>query len=711
MEHYRPLAVLLRENESTLMEIVLSYAIKYGYTKYTSTLVEAWRLSVSGLTRSIIEYIKANPQDIPAFRAESEYRSDALATFAVVEAQRHRSRGIDLGLFLGLFKYYRDAYIDIINGKVDDAFLADQYKKYIVCCFDRFELAFCIEWATASEGDKISELQRKNILLTNEKNKYLTLFESITSPILLLNARNEIDNINHAGIGLLERQEETGFFYYNDEDSIPLLDSNSTATFKYKGKSVIEIFPWMNGPLQTFDRFHAKCNQFTTAVFHESVQKDEIYCVTIFAMRDLSKKFSGKIVFFENITDKVTAEKHLLESEKKYRMLVETMNEGILVLNERCCVSFINDKLSDLLGIAKEEIVGRGFEDFLHPESKENFLKQQMLRKDGCAESYEVALLNCAGEKVFVLSSPTPLFSENGVYNGSYEIITNISNIKLIEMQLIQSQKMETIGVLAAGLAHEINTPLQYVIGNSSFLKDALSNLADYISKTRELLKSATIANLQEALERVDCMFVDHDIEFNVEEAPSALKSCLEGLDRIASIVSSVKQFAHPDTNELISLDVNREISNAVKVSTNEWKYTSEVHTEFDENLPLLPCVASEFNQAVLNIILNAAHAIQDRHDGVSSKGLIIIRTKYDKHNILISIQDNGTGIPAAIQNKIFNPFFTTKVVGKGTGMGLAIVLKIIEKHKGKIWFESREGEGTTFFVQIPILDLPGMTG
>jgi PAS domain S-box-containing protein len=391
-------------------------------------------------------------------------------------------------------------------------------------------------------------------------------------------------------------------------------------------------------------------------------------------------------------------------------MLVETMNEGILVLNEKRCVSFTNEKLCALLGIAKDEIAGRAFDEFLHPESRENFIKQQMLRREGCADSYEFTFLKSSGEKVFVLSSPTPMFSGNGAFNGSYEIITNISNIKLIEMQLVQSQKMETIGVLAAGLAHEINTPLQYVIGNFSFLKDALFHVAEYIFKIREVLGSSRMSSVQAAFEDVERMYVEHDIAFIVEEAPSALRSSLEGLDRIAAIVSSVKQFAHPDANELVPVDVNRELVNAVNISTNEWKYTAEVHTEFDENLPLLPCVASDFNQAILNLIINAAHAIQDKHDGISSKGRITIKTKHDKHHVFISIADNGIGIPVAIQNKIFNPFFTTKVVGKGTGMGLAMVLKIIEKHKGKIWFDSREGEGTTFFVQIPILDLQGMS-
>jgi PAS domain S-box-containing protein len=703
MRNFNALSTILQENESELMAAILNYALKHGYSKYTSTLVESWRLSITGLTNAISQYIQENENEIPSFSVDSNYREDAIASFGVIEAQRHRSRGIDLGMFLGLFKYYRESYIDIINKKVKDKTKRSLFCKYIIRCFDRFELAFCIEWATASEDKKINELQQNNVHLANEKNKYLTLFESIWNPIILINSSNNIDNINMAGINLLEQSERTGFLYYNDEYSSKLLDEQSTTILNYKGKHILEVFPWLANSLPAFDQYQANFSQFNTTIFHASSQKHQDYCVTIFSMCDVSKKFSGKILVLENITEKNYVEKKLRESEEQYRTLVETMNEGILVLKDDLSVSFVNDKICTLLGCSKEEIVGHTFLDFLHPESKPEFMQQQYSRKSGNAESYEIILINKAGEKVFMLSSPTPLVDQSLSFIGSYEVLTNITNIKLIETQLIHSQKMETIGVMAAGLAHEINTPLQYVIGNSTFIRDILSNVIQSTAAIRELLNRHSTESLNETVSAIAEIINQQDIDYIIQEIPQALKECLEGLDRIASIVLSVKKFAHSDFDSFKSIDVNSEIQNTINVSRNEWKYIANVSTTFDNNLPMLHCITSDFNQAVLNLIINAAHAIDEKYGGTTSKGLINIKTSLKEHDILVSISDNGSGIPDNIREKIFNPFFTTKDVGKGTGMGLAIVMKIIEKHNGKIWFDTKVGGGTTFYMLFPI--------
>ena len=201
----------------------------------------------------------------------------------------------------------------------------------------------------------------------------------------------------------------------------------------------------------------------------------------------------------------------------------------------------------------------------------------------------------------------------------------------------------------------------------------------------------------------IDDIIDEFDVEFITKEIPPAINECLEGLNRIASIVLSVKKFAHPDSDEFRPVNVNEEITTTINISRNEWKYVAEMECRLDENLPPLPCIASDFNQVILNLIINASHAVQEKYSQTAQKGTIRITTSIDKHDLVISVSDNGAGIPARVQEKIFNPFFTTKDVGKGTGMGLAIVLKIIEKHNGKIWFESEEGKGTTFHVRFPL--------
>lgn len=684
------------------MNTVLHYALAYGYSKYTSTLVEAWRLSISGLTNAISQYISANPDAIPDIRVDSNYRDDAVASFGVVEAKRHRSRGIDLGMFLGLFKYYRDSYLDLVKEKIKINELASQYSRYLIRCFDRIELSFCIEWATASEDIKLEELQTKNMLLVNEKNKYLTLFESFLSPLILLRD-DHIENMNMAGVQLLEPLEGTGIYYYDQEYRRQLRHKKSKSILKFKNKNILRLFPWMASALTAFDKYNATYNQFVASIFNETSKMQEDYCITIFPMRDLSKKFSGKIIFFDNISEKKMAEVQLRESEGKYRTLVETMNEGILVLNEELVVTYINEMVSSLLGYPKDEIIGQKILKFLHAECNEDFIEQQRLRKEGNADSHEFVMVKSNGEKVFVLSSPTPLFDASHKFVGSYEVLTNISNIKLIEMQLIHSQKMETIGVMASGIAHEINTPLQYVIGNSSFIKENMEDVLDLTTKIRESLKMAASEDIHDALQGLQQAFEGLDIEFITEEMPRAISECMEGLNRIAAIVTSVKRFSHPDSDVFKSINVNREIANTITISKNEWKSVAQLTSDFEENLPNLQCIPSDFNQVILNLIINASHALQEKYGDTSEKGTIHMKTYSGKHHLFVSVTDNGAGIQKSIRDKIFSPFFTTKDVGKGTGMGLAIVLKIIEKHKGKIWFESEEGQGTTFFVQFPL--------
>jgi len=437
---------------------------------------------------------------------------------------------------------------------------------------------------------------------------------------------------------------------------------------------------------------------------------NRIYSVAAVANKELdyTEDDVARITEFLNdiqsVIMQIEAENLLKKSEEKYRSLVELMNEGVLVLDSKHIVTFVNTKMAKIIGYNSDEIINHDFSDFIHNDSKNNFVYQQQLRKEGVSESYEMILVNKNGEKVFVLSSPTVMLSDDGQFKGSYEVVTNISNIKLIEMQLVHSQKMETIGVMAAGIAHEINTPLQYIVGNTRFVKETMESFIRLIKSLKCECSSSTLSGAEDKLLAVEKIINDFDIDYVSEEIPAAINESIEGLDRISSIVLSVKKFSHPEFNESQSVDVNSEIRNTINISRNEWKYHAELVTEFDENIPNLVCVASDFNQIILNLIVNAAHAIQEKFRLTNSKGTIFVSTLHDKNNIKITIADNGSGMPDKVKDKIFNPFFTTKEVGKGTGMGLAIVLKLIEKHKGKIWFETKENEGTIFYVQFPIV-------
>ena len=193
------------------------------------------------------------------------------------------------------------------------------------------------------------------------------------------------------------------------------------------------------------------------------------------------------------------------------------------------------------------------------------------------------------------------------------------------------------------------------------------------------------------------------DVAYLTEEIPTAIQQSLEGIERVATIVRAMKEFSHPSTKEKVSVDLNKAIESTITVARNEWKYVAQMVTELAPDLPLVPCVPGALNQVILNILVNAAHALGDV-GGAPEKGTITVSTRQGGDGVEIRIADTGPGIPEAIRDKIFDPFFTTKEVGKGTGQGLAIAhTVVVEQHGGQLTFETAEGEGTTFIICLPL--------
>jgi len=275
-----------------------------------------------------------------------------------------------------------------------------------------------------------------------------------------------------------------------------------------------------------------------------------------------------------------------------------------------------------------------------------------------------------------------------------------------IETELRLAQKLESVGRLAAGIAHEINTPVQYVSDSVTFMRDALPSLIDTIAKYRELATTVDEhGDVEAAVFAARTTEAESDVDYTLANAPSALEAALHGLGRVAAIVRSMKDFAHPDRDEKTLVDLNRAIESTLMIAANECKYIADVETDL-ANLPLVRCNGGEINQAVLNLVINAAHAIQDIVGTTGGKGKIAVRTRRDGNEVEISIADTGGGIPQTIRDKIYDPFFTTKEVGRGTGQGLAIARAVVvDKHNGSLRFESEPGRGTTFFLRLPIGD------
>lgn len=262
-----------------------------------------------------------------------------------------------------------------------------------------------------------------------------------------------------------------------------------------------------------------------------------------------------------------------------------------------------------------------------------------------------------------------------------------ITQRKELETQLVHAQKMEAVGQLASGIAHEINSPSQFANDNILFLKDATDGFIKKLDQSPDAPS-------------------DDDINFFKENAPEAVEQAAEGISRITTIVKSMKNFAYRDAQSAKRPnDLNQAIRSTTVVATNEWKYHAELDLQLQEGIPMVPCNIGEINQVVLNLIVNGAHAIRDRFKEGTKGNLVVSSRHYPDHDcVIIAIADNGGGIPHEVQTRIFEPFFTTKEVGVGTGQGLAIAHNVIVKsHGGQIWFDSKDGQGTTFYIKLPM--------
>ena len=303
-------------------------------------------------------------------------------------------------------------------------------------------------------------------------------------------------------------------------------------------------------------------------------------------------------------------------------------------------------------------------------------------------------------------STISPVRDNAGVVINFVYVFRDASKEISMELQLRQAQKMEAIGELASGIAHEINTPTQYIGDNIRFFRDSFDDIKQLLDEYKKFSSLDNVdgpaAELSESTQKIAN---DIDLEYLEEDPPLAIEQSLHGNSRVAEIVGAMKEFAHPRAEESIAIDINHSIKNTISVARNEWKYVAEVDTDLAPDLPLLTCFPGSLNQVILNLVVNAAHAIGDTlEENSTEKGTITLKTSYDNTHLEIRISDTGCGIPEANRVKIFDPFFTTKEVGKGTGQGLSIAHSVVvEKYLGTIEVESEIGQGTTFIIRIPL--------
>lgn len=299
-------------SEPFLMRRVLSYAKKGDFTKYTSTLEEAWRISIQGLTRSLFLCMDRFGDSIPELEADEDYQKDPAAAFGIKEAQLHRQRGISLSLFLALTKYYKEAYLDLISERGN--FTEEQscfYRMYIQRFYDRVEIGFASEWAGLAREKRIEELQLMNKNMTNEKNKYLTIFESINTPIILFNSQNQIENANKKAIEFFIQNRPAGSLYYQE------------------GLKNLEL-PQIQDLLSKFT-----ANNSDRAIVEkvmETADGEKLFEIMLQKMLDVSEKFSGTTMIFYDITKERKNQQALIAEKEKVEQILATIPHGIVVV-------------------------------------------------------------------------------------------------------------------------------------------------------------------------------------------------------------------------------------------------------------------------------------------------------------------------------------------------------------------------------------------
>jgi PAS domain S-box-containing protein len=417
--------------------------------------------------------------------------------------------------------------------------------------------------------------------------------------------------------------------------------------------------------------------------------------LTAFPIRDDSGNMIGISTTITDLSVHKELEKKLSTVEAQMRVVLETTGEHVLAVDRGWRLTYMNRPRPDE---TLEQVIGRSLWDY-RPELKGSVFEQEYRKamEEQATRRFEGYLPVL--KKWFACTAyPTNV--------GLLILAQDVTERHAVDDQLRSAQKMEAIGQLAAGIAHEINTPIQYVGDNTQFLKDSWNQVTSTLEVAQKLSDTIkTGGDGASVCAAFDASVKSSDLSYLREEVPKAIDQTLDGVERVAKIVRAMKEFSHPGSEDKQAVDLNKAVEATVTIARNEWKYVADVELKLDRDLPLVMCLAGEINQVLLNLLVNAAHAIAEAQQKTGKdRGTITISTLRDGSWMELRIQDSGTGIPEHIRDKVFDPFFTTKEVGKGTGQGLTLAQTVVvKKHSGKIWFESGPEIGTTFFVRLPL--------
>jgi len=488
------------------------------------------------------------------------------------------------------------------------------------------------------------------------------------------------------------------------------------------GKTVFDLLP-----LEEARRLHLKDQELLdsggSATFPEEVTQpawgSRQVIVNKATFNHADGSLAGIVTTVMDVTEQKLAEAALRQSQDLLSTISRNVTDLMAIVDPEGRRLYSSPSYFTHLGYTREEL------DELTPLALVQPEDQPVIRRAlaevfgrGVQQDVEYRLRRRDGALLHFESKANPIFQPGGEVFQALIVARDVTERKTaelarkqMEVQLRHAQKLESIGSLAAGIAHEINTPIQYIGDNTAFLGGALPDLLTCLAEQRRfLLELEARHSLPAEAAGMLARLHELDLDYLTEEIPKAVRQTLEGVARVAVIVSAMKDFSHPGGEGKALANLNKAIESTLTVSRNEWKYVARLETDLEPELPPVLCLQGEINQAILNLVVNAAHAIEDalggRHTG--RLGTIKVSTSRVGQEVRISVADNGRGIPENIRERIFEPFFTTKPVGKGTGQGLAIVhAVVVEKHGGRVAVESAPGQGTTFHLFLPLGNEP----
>jgi len=683
---------LFLDGEDLLLDKVQACNHRRGYTRYTSTLREAWRQSIAGLVAPFCEALDESGIIAP-MAADEDVSGDPGVIFGLHEAEKHRARGVDIGMFLGSLKAYRQGFLDFVADVAASPEALEEITASVTAFFDRVEIGICNGWLKTPESHLIAEMQRTNLALANEKNKFLTIFESLPTPAWFVDSQGQIAAVNLAAAELFSAGHPPGSHYYNEAQTAHSLE-------------------WLQADLDAFQK-SGKTERIFDREFPDGRCFEVKFCQTL----DISGKFSGTMISLNDITARIRTQEELVQLSRA----VEQCPVSIIITDPQGIIEYVNPKFCETTGYSREEAIGQNPSLLQSGEMSDHEYRKlwttitagqewrgefHSKRKDGGLYWVYASISpirNARGDIIHFVAIKEDITQrklleaslqkeKNELENAQNQLQKAYAELKREQQKILQQEKMATIGQLAAGVAHEINNPIGFIGSNLTTLAKYLQRVLQFMEFQDGLLNTETFAGVMEQSQRKR---KELKVDFILDDSKALIEESHEGIERVKKIVQDLKSFSRVDQSECKLTNINDCLESTINIVWNEIKYKATLTRDFGE-IPLLKCYPQQLNQVFTNLLVNAAQAID-------KDGEILARTSLEGDTVAISISDTGTGIPEEVLQKIFEPFFTTKPVGVGTGLGLSISYDIVKKHGGDMAVESRPGEGTCFTIRLPL--------